>query len=158
MRNEQLNREVTVQFREDEFETISFMSAKLGVSIPELIRSFIPRLPMLKEPEISPVQTFAVPSSQGGPYRIREDLDRERISEILNELFHEENKAITLAKEIKAQLIDDEHQREMLNLTTEKRLIRWAHPARVDDRTRFVKPRAREICMILFGFIPERKD
>ena len=75
-----------------------------------------------------------------------------------NELFHEENKAITLAKEIKAQLIDDEHQREMLNLTTEKRLIRWAHPARVDDRTRFVKPRAREICMTLFGFIPERKD
>jgi len=123
MRNEQLNREVTVQFSENEFETISFMSARLGVSIP-----------------------------------IREDLDRERISEILNELFHEKDKAITLAKEIKAQLIDDEHQRETLNITTEKRLLRWAHPARVDDRTRFVKPRAREICMILFGFIPERKD
>jgi hypothetical protein len=158
MRNEQLNREVTVQFSENEFETISFMSARLGVSIPELIRSFIPRLPMLKEPETASVQTLAVPSPQGGPYRIREDLDRERISEILNELFHEKDKAITLAKEIKAQLIDDEHQRETLNITTEKRLLRWAHPARVDDRTRFVKPRAREICMILFGFIPERKD
>jgi hypothetical protein len=158
MRNEQLNRAVTIQFNEIEFATINFMSERLGVSIPELIRSFIPRLPMLKEPETAPVQTLAVPSPQGGPYRIREDLDRERISEILNELFHEKDKAITLAKEIKAQLIDDEHQRETLNITTEKRLLRWAHPARVDDRTRFVKPRAREICMILFGFIPERKD
>ncbi len=158
MRNEQLNREVTVQFSENEFETISFMSARLGVSIPELIRSFIPRLPMLKEPETASVQTLAVPSPQGGPYRIREDLDRERISEILNELFHEKDKAITLAKEIKTQLIDDDHQRETLNLTTEKRLIRWAHPARVDNRTRFVKPRAREICLILFGFVPEREE
>jgi len=134
------------------------MSARLGVSVPELIRSFIPRLPMLKETGTSPIQTLIEPSLQGGPYRIREDLDRERISEILNELFNEKDKAITLAKEIKAQLIDDEHQRETLNITTENRLLRWAHPARVDDRTRFVKPRATEICMILFGFIPERKD
>ncbi len=158
MINEQLNRVVTVQFNENEFATINFMSERLGVSIPELIRSFIPRLPILKESETASVQTLAGPSPQGGPYRIREDLDRERISDILNELFHEKDKAITLAKEIKAQLIDDEHQRETLNLTTEKRLIRWAHPARVDDRTRFVKPRAREICMILFGFVPEREE
>lgn len=157
MANEKLNREVTVELSENEFATINFMSERLGVSMPELIRSFIPSLSVLKETEAAPVQTFAEPSPQGGPYRIREDLDRERISEILDELFHEKDKAITLAKEIKAQLIDDEHQRETLNLTTEKRLLRWAHPARVDDRTRFVKPRAREICMILFGFVPERE-
>jgi hypothetical protein len=66
-------------------------------------------------------------------------------------------KAKTLATEIMTQLIEDDHPRETLNRTTEKRLLRWAHPARVDDRTRFVRPRAREICEILFGFIPERK-
>jgi hypothetical protein len=158
MGNGQLNREVTIHFSENEFATISFMSAKLGVSVPELIKSFIPRLPMLKEPDTAPVQAMTESSAQGGPYRIREDLDKERISEILNELFHEKDKAITLAKEIKTQLIDDDHQRETLNLTTEKRLIRWAHPARVDNRTRFVKPKAREICMILFGFVPEREE
>ena len=147
-----------MQFSENEFATINFMSERLGVSMPELIRSFIPSLPILKKSETAPMQILAESPPQGGPYRIREDLDRERISEILNELFREKNKAITLAKEIKAQLIDDEHQRETLNFTTEKRLLRWAHPARVDNRTRFVKPKAREICMILFGFVPEREE
>ena len=158
MNNEILNREVTVQFSEHEFSTMSFMSLRLGLSIPDLIRSFVPNLRIYKEPENLPVQTLASPSPQGGPYRIRENLDKNRIAEILNELFDERDKAITLAKEIKSQIIDDESNRETLNLTTEKRLLRWTHPARVDDRTRFVKPRAREICMILYGFIPERQE
>ena len=128
------------------------------MSIPDLIRSFVPNLPLSKEPENTPVQTLASPSPQGGPYRIREDIDKDRITAILNELFQEKYKAITLAKEIKSQIVDDESIRETLNLTTEKRLLRWAHLARVDDRTRFVKPRAREICMILYRFIPERQE
>ena len=128
------------------------------MSIPDLIRSFVPNLPLSKEPENTPVQTLASPSPQGGPYRIREDIDKDRITAILNELFQEKYKAITLAKEIKSQIVDDESIRETLNLTTEKRLLRWAHLARVDDRTRFVKPRAIEICMILYRFIPERQE
>jgi hypothetical protein len=158
MNNEPLNREVTVQFSENEFSTMSFVSLRLGLSIPDLIRSFVPSLPISKESDNTPLQTLAHPSPQGGPYRIREDLDKDRIVEILNELFDEKDKAITLAKEIKSQIVDDESIRETLNLTTEKRLLRWAHPARVDDRTRFAKPRAREICMILYGFIPERQE
>jgi len=133
-----------------------FFAARL--SIPDLIRSFVPNLPLSKEPENTPVQTLASPSPQGGPYRIREDIDKDRITAILNELFQEKYKAITLAKEIKSQIVDDESIRETLNLTTEKRLLRWAHLARVDDRTRFVNPRAREICMILYRFIPERQE
>ena len=158
MNNEILNREVTVKFSENEFSTMSFMSLRLGLSIPDLIRSFVPNLPIYKEPENLPVQTLANPSQQRGPYRIQDDIDKDRITAILNELFNEKDKAKTLAKEIKSQIIDDESSRETLNLTTEKRLLRWAHPARVDDRTRFVKPRAREICMILYGFIPERQE
>lgn len=147
-----------MKFSENEFSTISFMSLRLGVGVHDLIRSFIPNLPISKEPDKTPVQTLANPSPQGGPYRIRENIDKDRITTILNELFDEKDKAITLAKEIKSQIIDDEPNRETLNLTTEKRLLRWAHFARVDDRTRFVKPRAREICLILYGFIPEREE
>ena len=109
------------------------MSLRLGLSIPDLIRSFVPNLPIYKEPENLPVQTLANPSQQRGPYRIQDDIDKDRITAILNELFNEKDKAKTLAKEIKSQIIDDESSRETLNLTTEKRLLRWAHPARVDD-------------------------
>jgi len=158
MMNQQLDREVTIQLNENEFATLNFISGKLGIAIPELMKCFIPNLPTSKEPEEAPVQSIAEPSLRGGPYRIREDFDKARISEILNELFDEKDKAITLAREIKAQLIDEEHFRDTLNSTTEKRLLRWAHPARVDDRTRFVKPKAREICMILYGFVPEREE
>jgi hypothetical protein len=64
--------------------------------------------------------------------------------------------AKTLAQEIKSQIITADHERETLTGTTEKRLIRWAHPLRIDKRTQFVSPKAKEICNILYGFVPER--
>jgi hypothetical protein len=152
----QINRTVTIEFNESEYETLNFLSINLNLSIPEVVRWMVPKMPAVKVPETTTLQPQTESSLQEGSYKIRENYDKARLTEIVGQLFQEENKAITLAKEIKAQLIDENHLRETLNTTTEKRLLRWAHPARVDDRTRFVKPKAKEICMILFGFVPER--
>jgi hypothetical protein len=133
------------------------MAERMEIPINDVVRGLIPRFSHPRAPEVAPMKTPEKTLTDTGPYKIIENFDDARLSEILKELI-KERKAVTLAEEIKAQLIDDNYGRENLNITTEKRLLRWAHPARVDDRTRFVKPRAREICIILFGFIPDRED
>jgi hypothetical protein len=157
MKGQESTHGIRILFSENELTTLNYLSSKLNMSVPEVVRSLVPNLRLPPVTDSRPAETPVEASLLQGPYRIREGYDTARLSEICEEL-RKNRKAKTLADEIKAQLIDEKHERETLNVTTEKRLIRWAHPGRVDDRTRFAKPRAREICAILFGFVPERAD
>jgi hypothetical protein len=150
------NIELTIQFTQEEFAKLDFMAQRLDVTIPELIRSLIPSI-HLKPHMGSAEESTTMPQQAKGPYSIRHDYDRDRLTRILNDLITNRI-AKTLGEEIKAQLIDDSHRRDRLNWTTEKRLLRWTHPARIDERTRYVTPMAREICTMVFGFIPPREE
>jgi len=149
MITEELMMDLTIQISESDFMTLRYLSDKLEMSISEVIRSFIPKIPDIKQPVMHDQKT--------GPLKILEDFNKTRLSEIIDEMIAKKM-AKTLAVEIKAQLILSSHKRDNLTGTTEKRLLRWTHPARIDDRTRFVSPRAKEICEILYGFVPERKE
>jgi hypothetical protein len=96
-------------------------------------------------------------SNKTRPFKILEDFDQNRLSEILDDMISQK-KAKTLAVEIKSQLILTVDKPDTLSETTENRLLRWAHPARIDYRTRFAGPKAKEICEILYGFVPDREE
>ena len=145
---EKLDQEIAIRLSNSNMETLRFLSESWDMSLSEVIRTLIPaisKLDAVKE------------EKRTGPLTIIEDIDFSRLSKLINELL-QENQAVTLAKELKALLIDSKHVRGKLTGTTENRLLRWADPFRDDDRTRFVKPRAQEICSILYGFVPERND
>ncbi len=149
MKTEELTMDLTIQISESDFMTLRYLADKLDMSISEIIRSFIPKIPDIKSPVIHDQKT--------GPLKILENFDQNRLAEIIDEMISQKT-AKTLALEIQAQLILSSHKRDNLTGTTEKRLLRWTHPARIDDRTRFASPRAKEICEILYGFVPERKE
>jgi hypothetical protein len=149
MTSKNLDKEIVVRISTNEFDTLVFLSQKLDMSLSQVIRSLIPKLPY--------IHPISQTSPKVGALEILNDYDRSRLSEILSGLISQ-RKAVTLAKEIKAQLIDPEHKRNTLTGTTEHRLIRWARPARDDERTRYVSPKAQEICEIIYGFIPDRTE
>ena len=45
MENKLLKREVTIIFTEDEFSTLNLLATKLNISVPEVVRSLVPRFP-----------------------------------------------------------------------------------------------------------------
>ena len=157
MKNEQLNKELAIQISESEYATLNFMAQRMEIPINDVVRGLIPRFSSSKAPEATPLTIPMGSIPKTGPFKICEDLNKSRLAEICDELI-DKRMAKTLGDEIKEQVIDDEGNRDILNMTTERRLLRWAHPLRIDNRTRFATPRAKEICMILFGFIPERED
>lgn len=146
MANEELTRQIVIQISERDFEILSFLSERLDMGVSDIIRSLIPRLP--NEPSLKHNVSLK-------PFKIKKGFDRDRLNQILNEMI-DKAQAKTLAQEIKAQIIMTDQERDTLTGTTEKRLIRWARPLRIDSRTRFASPKAKEICNILYGFVPER--
>lgn len=148
MSPDKLDQEIAVRLSNSNMETLRFLTESWDMSLSEVIRTLIPSIPKLNTAKVE---------KRTGPLTILEDIDFSRLSELINELL-QENQAVTLAKELKALLVDSKHVRDKLTGTTEKRLLRWADPFRDDDRTRFVKPRAQKICNILYGFVPKRND
>jgi len=149
MSTEKFLKELTVRITESNFNTLRILSEKLDMSISEVVRAIIPKIPHSQPLKQMQQKKISL--------QILEKYDQTRLSKILDEMISK-RKAKMLAQEIKEQLIDCEHKRDNLTKTTEKRLLRWAHPARIDDRTEFASPKAKEICKILFGFVPERND
>lgn len=149
MANEKLDQEIAVRLSSSNIETLRFLSESWNMNISEVIRALIPRLAHLSSANDADKKT--------GPLRILDDFNRTQLSEILMDLISKK-KAKTLAKEIKEQLLDCSDKRDNLTGTTEKRLLRWTHPARFDERTKYVTPKAVEICRILYGFVPDRKE
>lgn len=162
MKKKQSNRKVTITLSEKEFSTLNLLATTLNISVPEFVRSLVSGI----SPPQNTKETLKEWALEGlnesvhieKPYRIREGYDAKRLEEICNELITNKKGGKTLGTEIMTQLIEEDHPREILTRTTEKRLLRWTHPGRVDYRTRFVTPRAREMCKILFGGIPSRMD
>ena len=146
MVNERLDQEIAVRLSASNLDTLRFLSESWNMNISEVIRALIPKLSSTNQAD-----------NETGPLKILEDFDRARLLEILKELISE-NKAKTLATEIKEQLLDCSDKRNNLTGTTERRLLRWAHPARFDERTKYATPRAVEICRTLYGFVPDRKE
>ena len=60
------NTEIRVQFSESEFAALSFMSQRLEVTIPDLIRNLVPRLH--GKLVISPTEVTSVVPQAKGPF------------------------------------------------------------------------------------------
>ena len=148
MANGRLDQEIAIRLSSTDAEILHFLSSSWKMNVSEVIRTLIPKLPYLDTIKDSAADTKSL--------RIVDNFNRTRLSEILNDLITNK-KAKTLATEIKEQLLDSTDNRNNLTGTTEARLLRWTHPARIDDRTNYVSPKAAEICQILYGFIPDRK-
>lgn len=155
MGKETLNKELTVKISEIDFAALNLLSKKMEIPINDVVRGLIPRFSYAKASEATTLTIPAEPNPKTGPFKIQKNLDKKRLREICDELI-DNRMAKTLGDQIKQEVIVE--NREILNVTTEKRLLRWTHPARDDNRTRFAKPKAEEMCMMLFGFTPERED
>jgi hypothetical protein len=147
---------VTVKFDRDEFRNLTQIADKFNISVEETIRCLIPRITSAKDTSAPPAQSGESLFQEKGPLSIKDDLDLARLSEICGELSSSGNMGKQLGDEIRKQVIDS--KRNFLTMTTEKRLIAWCHPKRKDRRTEFATPRAREISMILFAYVPDRHE
>jgi len=145
-------KEILLKLEDEDYRTLEWISERLGLSISECLRSFIPRVSppeikvVAKESEIATANASdLVPVAT----ELRED-DLKELSAILSEL-KERKWAATLANEIHRQIIEKKVGRKYLVVGTYRRLARWVTPYRWSNRERFVKPRAQRISEILFG-------
>ena len=155
MGKETLTKELTVKMSENDLAALNLIAKRMEIPINDVVRGLIPRFAYSKAPEGTLLTTPVEPIPKTGPFKIRKDLDKKRLGEICDELIAK-RMAKTLGDQIKQEVIVE--NREILNVTTEKRLLRWTHPARNDHRTKFASPKAEEMCRMLFGFVPERED
>lgn len=150
-------KEILLRLEEGDHRVLEWISEKLGLSKSECLRSFIPRvsLPEVKmlgeESEIATASSRDLVPVKG---ELGED-DLMELDAILNEL-KERGWAVTLAKEIHHQIIENKATQKYLTAGTYKRLSRWGEPYRWSVREQFVKPRAEKISEILFGHTIKR--
>jgi hypothetical protein len=140
--------DVLLKLSNGDYRRLKWIADKLGLTISDCLRSLIPNI---QPPESKVVQERDIRSAKFDdlvPIKKLSEKDREILRGYIDELI--ENKcAVTLAKEIKQQVLDTDGLH--LTVSTCKRLGRWISPYRWTEREKYVKPRAQEISRILFG-------
>jgi len=144
-------KQLLINLTDNEYEQLEFLSKRLEIEIVELFKSFIPRIVVHSEKN---VKTYTANSDK---LEIRKDFDIGKLKELIEKL-ELKKVALMLAKELRHQILETGNYRMSLTGITERRLRRWANPARIDERTKIASPIAREICVVLFGFNPGRGE
>jgi len=146
---------ILLKLSNDEYRKLRWFAGKLDISVSDCLRSFIPNI---QPPESKVIQEEHILSAKFDdlvPTKKLSEEDREILRGHINELI--ENKyAVTLAKEIKQQVLDTDCQ--YLTVSTFKRLGRWVSPYRWTDREKYVKPIVQKISRMLFGHDIQRFD
>ncbi len=141
--------EITLRLSAHDIEVLNFLGQSWGTTVSGAVKALLPSLPHPAAGNIS--------HQKKGPLKILPSFDRARLAEIVADLISQ-GKAVTLAREVRSQILDCDYPRENLTRTTEARLLRWATPRRVDARTEYASPKAVEMCQILYDFVPDRND
>jgi hypothetical protein len=136
---------------EDEYNRLDFLSRRLGVNMTEALKALIPNIPVFSQQNVKTIL------GESESLEIRKGFDINRFRELIESL-EKEKVASTLAGELRHQILETGDCRTFLTGITERRLRRWANPARIDERTKIASPIAREICVVLFGFNPGRGE
>ena len=146
-------KDINLKLSDEDYLKIQWIAKRLQMSITETLRSLIPDVPIPVVKKID--ENEVAKASPADLVSVQEAIDRDKLRILVKQLM-EKGWAVTLAKEIKKQLLDN--QGKGLSVSTYKRLSRWAHPYRFTEREQFVKPRAEEISELLFGHVIERVE
>jgi hypothetical protein len=145
-------KKILLKLDDTDYRTLKWISAKLDLSISECLRAFIPRVSPPEIRVVSDEDEIATSNASDLVPLNREfgEDDLKGLEAILDEL-KERKWAVTLANEIRRQIIEKKNDRKYLTAGTYKRLSKWITPYRWSTREQFVKPRAQRISEILFG-------
>lgn len=147
--------ELLLRLSDNDYRRLKWIADKLGLSISDCLRSLIPQI---QPPKVKVVKERDVAKAEFDdlvPIKKLAQEVKEELRGHLNELM-ERRWAVTLAKEIKQQILDEE--KDCLTVSTYKRLGRWISPYRWTEREQYVKPRAKAISRLLFGRDVDRVD
>ena len=141
-------KDVLLKLSDDEYHRLKWIADKIGLNISDCLRSFIPNVKPPKAKIIKQGDVAMAKFDDLVPVAKLSDKEKQKLRRYLNELM-EKRWAVTLAKEIKQQVLDEEGN--CLTVGTYKRLARWISPYRWSEREQYVKPRAVAISRLLFG-------
>lgn len=155
--------DILLKLSDADYHKVEWIADKLGLSMSECLRSFIPSVEPPKAKTLSEESQIAsaeltdlVPIVKGlTPEELKE------LGNLLNELKqNREGWGSTLAKEIEQQVLTIRGlgSEKYLRVSTYKRLSRWVTPYRWSNREKFVKARAEKISQLLFGRHIQRID
>ncbi|MHC4061142.1 MAG: hypothetical protein ACYSUC_02710 [Planctomycetota bacterium] len=149
--------EIPIRLSEEQHRRLKWVADKLGLSVSEALMSFIPNI-QLSDARVVTKNSEIVSAGPDDLVPVKRNFDRKKLLELVDEIY-EKKAAITLAREIKQQLIERiEPNNESLKLTVEtyRRLSRWCHPRRYTDREKNIQPLAEEISKLIFNKIIDR--
>jgi hypothetical protein len=151
--NELLSKEILLRLTEDEYERLAYVSQKLGLSVSETLRAIVPNvLPAeRKTVAVDELDKASVVDSVA----VEHPVDNKELERLIDEM-EKKKSALTLAREIRRQLIEEEGTR--LSYETATRLARWANPRRLSKREITIRPIARQISQLLWGKVIARVD
>ena len=148
-------KKILFRLSDDDYRKLRWTADKLGLNVSECLRSLIPDVQVPQARIIKESNVSFAKLDDLVPIAKLSKKDKRRLHRHLNELF-ERRWAVTLAREIKQQVLDKEA--EYLTVGTYKRLARWLWPYRWTEREKFVKLRAQKISRLLFGRDIPRTD
>lgn len=143
---------ILLHLADDEYRRLKWIADSMKLSVSAALRSFIPtvRLPDRKvlsgEDGIADASSFDVVPT-------KKSCDKKEVRRLI-EAIQSKNAAVTLAKEVAQQLLDNGEQN--LEVETYKRLSRWCHPYRWTEREKQIQPLAHRLSELLFGRVIDR--
>lgn len=144
-------KDVLLKLSDEDYRKLEWISEKLGIGISKTLRSLIPSIKPPDQRIVSEDELITAAPYDLVP--IQDSLDRKKLDKLLNDI-HNKKAAVTLAREINQQLI--ENQANYLKVDTYKRLSRWCHPHRWTKREKQIRPLALQISNMIFGHIIPR--
>ena len=145
--------DVLLKLSDTDYQKVEWIADKLGLSMSECLRSFIPSVEPPKAKTLSEESQIAS-AELTDRVQIVKSLSPEELKELanlLNEL-KQRGWGSTLAKEIGRQVLTERGlgREKYLTVGTYKRLSRWLNPYRWTEREMYVKERAERISQLLF--------
>jgi len=145
--------QLIVKLSTEEHLRLKWIADKFQLSLSETIRSLIPTIKIAGPTFVKNDDIRSASIHDLVP--IQDSVDRDKIELLIQKLI-KKGWAITLAKEIKKQLLDKNG--DSLTVHTYKRLSRWVHPYRQTEREEYVYNVVSKISEILFGKEIDRID
>lgn len=144
-------KDLILKLEDEDYRRLEWLSNKLELSVNQCLRALIPKIELPESKTVAQESEIAA-ANPGDLVPVRElnESDVKELNTILTELT-EQKWGVTLANEIRRQIIDKKSPNKFLTVGTYKRLSRWLTPFRWSEREQFVKPRAQRISEILFG-------
>jgi hypothetical protein len=144
-------KELVLRISEDQYEDLTWLSLKLGLTVSDTLRGLIPKY---HRPEGRVVHERDIEKAEPeDAVRLWSRFDRAKLRSLLARL-RDTEAAVTLCSELELELVEKETLH--LSYPVYRRLSRWVAPRRWTAREKKVKPIAEDISRLLFGEVIQR--